>query len=202
MELRSITINGLDHPQHQPATPTKSTVRIHVTHNLTQGHQAGRLKSIRLPKLCMVRDVAPVPATLSFPFPQSPLNATMLQLTDNPPPPSPGTPQWKNGERKPIPILQHVPRRISTPGGSIIVRVSRPARSRRLGAAVSHRSRSAVVPSAGPRRRRPGRGGRCRVCTPAARPGRRGRGVQRTRGRRIERARRGSVERCAGGGGS
>lgn len=123
--------------------------------------------------------------------------------TPSPPPSTlPETPQRKNGKRKPLPTLQHVPRLISIPGGSIIVRIPRTARSRRLRAAVSHRSRRAVVPSAGPRRRRPGRGGRRGVCAPAARPGRRGRGVQRTWGRRIEGARRGSVEGCAGGGSS
>lgn len=84
---------------------------------------------------------------------------------------------------------------------SIIVRVPRPARRRGLGAAVSHRSRRTVVPSAGPRRRRPGRWSRCRVGAPAACPGRRGWGIQRTRRGRVERARGGSVE-CGAGCGS
>lgn len=87
-------------------------------------------------------------------------------------------------------------------GGSIIVCVPRPARRWGLRTAVSHRRRRAVIPSAGPRSRRPGRRSRCRVRAPSACPGRRGRGIQRTRRRRIERARGGSVERGAGGGGS
>lgn len=143
-----------------------------------------------------------VPATLSQSrsLPQMP---PMLQFTANAPPPPSflKTPQREKRKKEPFDHTQfpHLPASFEC---SIVVRVPRPARRRRLRAAVCNRRGRAVVPSAGARRRRPGRRRGCRVGAPAARPGRGGGGIQRTGRGRIERAWSGSVERRAWGRGT
>lgn len=135
-----------------------------------------------------------VPATLSTS--RSPYATIHCQ----PPPPLPSSKRHsgEKGKKDPFDHTQfpYLPASFEC---SIVVRVPRPARRRRLRAAVRNRRGRAVVPPAGPRRRRPGRRRGCRVGAPAARPGRRGGGIQRTGRGRVERAWGGSVERRAWG---
>lgn len=85
---------------------------------------------------------------------------------------------------------------------SVVIRIPRPARRRRLRAAISHRRGRAVVSPARAGRRRTRRGCGSRVGAPAARPGRGCGRVHRTGSRGIECARGRSVERRAGCGSS